>query len=173
MATKNDLINIIETLDVNNITKIYDFTSKLNNEKIDNGKTNKVTVETKEKIDNVKINNNVIDKTTDKYKVLLKFTNRILENIGKSQITDMTEFKNIDRIDIVKDANKQILLSMENELFKMFDKKKCGYYTKSNNIVLNVFKRMCKDIGLSWHIHKTSLSKNNYVKYHSFYTIIE
>ena len=38
-----------------------------------------------------------IDKTTDKYKLILKLVNRIMKNIGKDEIKDLREFKDIDR----------------------------------------------------------------------------
>ena len=96
-----------------------------------------------------------IDKTTDKYNLLLKFTNAILNNIdGKSQITDLTEFVNISREDVIKDANEKMLDKMEEELFKIFDKYKIGYYRRTENSVLSYLRGMCRDIGLSLIITK-------------------
>ncbi len=60
----------------------------------------------------------------------LKFINEILKNIGKKEINDLTEFIGIDRLDIIKDINKETFERMEDKLFKYFDKVKCGWYQK-------------------------------------------
>ena len=76
-----------------------------------------------------------IEKDSDKYKVLLKLLNNILINIDKQEINDITDFKDIDREDIIKDVNLETLCEMEKELFnEHYNKKKCGYYkTKGNS----------------------------------------
>lgn len=93
-------------------------------------------------------NTNVIDKTSDRYKVLLKFVNNILTNIGKIKINDLNEFIDIDREDIIKDINITTLKAMEKEIFKYYNKNKCGYYRKSNAFVLNCLRGMLKELGL-------------------------
>jgi len=113
----------------------------------------------------------VIDTTTDKYKLLLEFANKILKNINKDQIYDLTEFKNIDRLDIVREENKVILDKMANRLFKHYDKYKCGYYRKSPNIVFNCMRNMCKDIGLNMTKKRRNKIKEGIVKTHYFYSI--
>ena len=50
-----------------------------------------------------------ITKDSEKYKVALKLVNKILVNLGKDEITDLTDFKDIDREDIIKDVNKKAL----------------------------------------------------------------
>ena len=105
--------------------------------------------------------------------MLLKFSNKILENIGKLLITDMTEFKNIDRADIVKDINKQTLTIMEKEICEIFDKTKCRLYAKTNGIVMNCFRAMVKDVGLTLTISKKCISKNTVMKTHYYYTVTE
>jgi hypothetical protein len=101
----------------------------------------------KKKVDNVV---NVVDKTTDKYKVALKFINKLLKNIDKKEITDLTEFVDIDRLDIIKEENKIILEEMKGELFKEFDKHKCRYYyKKGDNYMLNIIRGLCKELKLS------------------------
>lgn len=93
---------------------------------------------------------NIIDKTTEKYKLVLKYANAILSNItGTSQITDLTEFINIEREQIIKDENQKVLDKMEKELFEHFDKFKHGYYRRTVNSVFNYLKGMCKTLGLT------------------------
>ncbi|ARF11542.1 hypothetical protein Klosneuvirus_1_399 [Klosneuvirus KNV1] len=88
-----------------------------------------------------------ISKDDDKYKLALKFVNVILKNIGKEEIDDLIKFKDIDREDIIKDVNKTSLDEMAKELFNHFDKKKCGYYRKTEAIVLNCMRGMMKEVG--------------------------
>ena len=84
------------------------------------------------------------DKNSDKYKVSLKLVNKILVNIGKEEIDELTKFVDIDREDIIKDVNMTTLTEMEGEVFQYFDKMKCGYYRKTGSIVLNRLRGMMK-----------------------------
>lgn len=119
--------------------------------------------------------NKVVDKNSDEYKVALKFTNKILENLGKPGIDDLTKFKDIDRDEIIKDVNKKTLQEMEGEIFKHYDKNKCNYYRKTNALVLNCLRAMVKQLGLSI----TNVKKDitiihdglKYRKTHMMYTI--
>ncbi|QKF94781.1 hypothetical protein QKU48_gp1323 [Fadolivirus algeromassiliense] len=102
--------------------------------------------------------NNVVDNVvpkaapdSNKYKIALKLVNLILVNIGKEEVDDLTKFKDIDREDIIKDVNKKSLQDMESELFPLFNKKKVGYYRKTDGLVLNCLRGMMKDIGFEMH----------------------
>ena len=96
----------------------------------------------------MEINNTIkVDKNDDKYKVALKFINKILVNIGKEEVDELTKFVNISREDIIKDDNKKSLDDMEKEIFALYNKKKCGYYRKTDNIVLNCLRGLMKEIG--------------------------
>lgn len=88
-----------------------------------------------------------IDKNSDKYKVLLKFINKILVNAKSNEIDDLTKFINIDREEIIKEANINALKSMEKELFEHYNKSKCGFYKKTPAIVLNCLRGMVKELG--------------------------
>lgn len=113
-----------------------------------------------------------LDKNTaKKYKIGLKIVNKILENIGKSQIQDLTEFKHIERVDLLKQENKDVLLEMDDEIFSLFDKIKCAYYRKTDNYVLNFLRGMCKELDLKLTSHKKDLYKNNYRYTHTYYSI--
>ena len=102
----NDLhINKLDDLTTENIKLLYD-TVKSNKKKI-NLKKNKVP-------------NGQIDKNSDKYKIALKFINKILENLKMNKIDDLTQFKNIDREYIISDINKKTLTDMEKEIYKYF-----------------------------------------------------
>lgn len=96
----------------------------------------------------------IVDKTTEKYKIFLKF----ISEITNKTLKDVTEFIEIDREDIIKDDNKEKLNKREKELFKHFNKVKCGYYRKTDNIVLNCLRGMCKELGLNL----VMIKKNKY-----------
>lgn len=87
------------------------------------------------------------DKNSEKYKIALKFINVTLVNIGKDEVDDLTKFIGIDRDDIIKEVNKNSLDEMDKEIFALFNKKKCGYYRKTNTLVLNCLRGMMKEIG--------------------------
>ena len=112
---------------------------------------------------------------TDKYKMTMKLVNKILENLNKDQIDDLTKFKDIDRLDILKDENKKSFMDMESEIFKLFDKRRCGYYQKSDIKILNCLRAMLKDMGYGFeHTKKEIYEKingENYRKSHMFYSI--
>lgn len=108
----------------------------------------------------------VVDKNSEKYKILLKFVNNILININENEIDDLTKFINIDRDDIIKEVNINTLKSMEKELFKHYNKDKCGYYRKSKAFVLNCLRGMLKELNLSFTY--TQKEKNEYINDRSF-----
>lgn len=115
----------------------------------------------------------VVDKTSKKYIVLLKFVNKLLANMGKSEIDDLVKFKDINKNDIITDANKAVLVDMEKELFGkgMFDKNACGFYRKTDSWVLNVFRNMCKDVGVSLIWYEKKIQYNQKVKSNIIYFI--
>lgn len=117
-----------------------------------------------------------VDPDSDKYKVVLKFVNRILVNLEKDEIDELTKFVNIDREDIIKEENKKVLIEMEKDLFKHFNKDKCGFYRKTaNGWVLNVLRGMVKEMG--YELRAIQKEKNEYIngrsykRTHQFYSI--
>ena len=121
------------------------------------------------------IKNALNNKNTDKYKVALKFVNNILVNLEKDVIDDLTKFKDIDREDIIKDVNKKSLMDMEKELFAHFDKKKCGYYRKTDAIVLNCLRGIIKEAGFKLSFEQKDrhevIGDKSYKRSHSLYYI--
>ena len=116
-----------------------------------------------------------IDKTTDKYKVTLKFVNKILVNLGKEEIDDLTKFQDIDRVDLLKEVNKESLKEMEMEIFKYYNKEDCDYYRKTGAIVLNCLRRMVKALGLQLISKRKDINQTingeNFRRTHTFYYI--
>ena len=91
----------------------------------------------------------IVDKNDPKYIIALQFLNHILTNNNKPQIQDILDFKDFTRQEILKQENLDKLNEMEPELYKHFDKVKCGYYRKSDNYVINFFRGMIKQLGYS------------------------
>lgn len=133
--------------------------------------------ETKPKTDTEK-KNKPCSKQSKKYKLLLEFVNKLLTNIDKDPVADLKDFKNIDRIDIIKEENKTILTEMTSELFGKgpFSKKACNYGRKTESWVLNVFRGMVKQAGFQFVARKKEMTEPiNGVRYkrtHMLYTIV-
>ena len=72
-----------------------------------------------------------------KYNLVLELVNKILVNIGKPEITDLTDFTKVDKSLLSEQSNIDILNDMEDEIYKYFEKSKCGYYRKTNSYLIN------------------------------------
>jgi hypothetical protein len=81
----------------------------------------------------------------EKCELLLKYVNGILKNAGKDEITKLTDFISIDRVDIIKDVNIQFVNNMTDELFEVFDKKKCKFYPKVKGLPLTLLRNLLKN----------------------------
>lgn len=82
-----------------------------------------------------------------KTRLILKYLNGLLKNIGKNKIQKLTEFTGIERNDILTEKNNMHLDSMEKELFPTFDRKACKYLPRtSKSRPLNVLKHMLNDV---------------------------
>lgn len=139
--------------------ELFDFLNSADQETINKIKKYANTLKNK-KIEEVVIPKNNINKNTDKYKITLKFINKILVNIGKEEIDDLTKFVNIDRADVIKEINIKTFEEMEVELLKYFDKYKFGWYRRSTTkqYILTFIREMCDDLGLLVHINKERIS---------------
>lgn len=93
-----------------------------------------------------------IDKNSDEYKAILKYTNVILTNANKENIDDLLQFQLFPRIELLKQHNRDALLNgLAAEIFASgkFDKYKCSYYKKHvKNWHFCVFKSVIKQLGL-------------------------
>ena len=91
-----------------------------------------------------------LDKTTEQYKVALKYVNTILRHCERQEISDLTEFTKVKRADILK---KEIIDELTNgladELFVHYNKAKLGFYRKyAPTYPLCVLKGILKTLGL-------------------------
>jgi hypothetical protein len=112
-----------------------------------------------------------------KYNVVLKYVNKILQNLNKPVINNLVDFKDIDRLDIINENNTKTFNEMVPELFAkgLFDKMKSGYYRKSDAIALNCLRGILKDINYEFVYKEREISHEingtKYRKTHSFYSI--
>lgn len=93
-----------------------------------------------------------IDKTTEQYKVALKYVNIILKNCNKPEITALENFTKIPRKDILKQENIDALNNgLADEIFKYYDKTKLGFYRKyAPTYPICVLKGMIKSLNLKF-----------------------
>jgi hypothetical protein len=110
--------------------------------------------------------------------VLLKLMNGILNALGNPEITKLTDFKDIDRDDIIKPECVSVYNQMEDELFTCFDKHVCSWYKrkKIKNYIMTFIRYTCIDIGLKYIYKKreTTIIVNNkrYKGIHYMYSIV-
>jgi len=84
-----------------------------------------------------------------KYNLVLELVNKFLINMNKPVITDLTDFKDIVRQDVITEANYKVVEEMENNIFKYFDKAKSGYYQKKragDNYTVNFLRGLLRQI---------------------------
>lgn len=85
------------------------------------------------------------------------------KTLEKEPIAKLTDFVDIDRLDIVTEQNIEHLETMSEGLFKLFDKKECRYYPKkSKSWVLNVLRGIVKSIGYNLDYKETRVYKGKY-----------
>lgn len=79
--------------------------------------------------------------------LVLKYINGMLKNAKKPEIKKLEDFVDVNRGDLISDANIQLLKNMENELFKIFNKKECNFYYPEIKQVtpLNLLRNLVKN----------------------------
>lgn len=117
------------------------------------------------------------NKDINAHKILLELINKILYNIGKNNIDNITNFINIDRDDIIKSINKESLFTMSHELFQYFDKSKCKWERRNTtkNYTLTFLRSACNLLNYKLSYEKkditTTINNIKYRKTHYFYSI--
>jgi hypothetical protein len=113
-----------------------------------------------------------VNKKSEKYKILLKLVNQILVNIGENPIKQLTEFKDVDRLKLIRDVNNNTLDDHATVFCEHFDKWKIGYMRKTDNLVLNVIRGLCKEINLKFTAKRKGIGiGNNQTKMVFLYSI--
>jgi len=117
----------------------------------------------------------VIHKNTDtfQYRLLVKLLNGILVNMKMKKIKFANEFKNINRLNIIDPGVKPIFDAMRDDIFKNFNKLKCGfYYLESPSAVLNCIRGMCKTLNIILEWKKYEKRANSVTHTDIIYSII-
>lgn len=90
-----------------------------------------------------------LNKDTEKYKVVLRYINKMLKEMDKEEVDDICMFKNIDRRELVKiDGNKVVDDSL-NDILSVFTKNEIDYARRKrrNNYHISVLKYIISLIG--------------------------
>jgi len=121
------------------------------------------TVYTKEsKFEKVDFDNNM-------YKTTLSFLNGLLKALNKNEITDITQFKNIEREHLLNPVCNQVLDNHIDDIIKCFGKSKIRYDMRHNHkcYVLSVIKYMVTYCGYKFASNRLSTlvkdNTNNYI----------
>jgi len=121
----------------------------------------------------VEIDDTGVDMTTPKYKLVLRFLNLILVNIGKRPISKVTEFKGVDRLDIIRQENMDSFEEIEDEVLELYDKKDIKFYDKNkvDTYVLSFLRSSCCDLGLDFGFYRKNIYTKGSRSKHAFYSI--
>lgn len=109
-----------------------------------------------------------------KLEIALEFINKVLEAIDKEPIDDLEDFKDIPREDILQ-VN-QLGIDNEKDLYKYFDRAKCGYYRRrTNTYLISILRGICKSLDYNFSSKNKEIYKKidgkNYRISKQFYTI--
>ena len=100
-------------------------------------------------------------KEDPKYKLFLEFLNSIMVKIGKDQINDITQFKEIKREDLLKPECLQVLNQYLERLTKQFDKHNFAYQFKdeTESYIIILIKRITHQLGYNFESKKKETIK--------------
>lgn len=119
-----------------------------------------------------------IDKTDPKYIMGFKVIKAIVKNINGLEINELNEFKDIDRVLIIMDSNKQIIEGMSSEFFKVFTKTSFKWYTRKTTkaYAMTFIWYLCNELGYHLIRKQRDITENvngaYYRKTHSFFSIV-
>ena len=99
---------------------------------------------------------------SDKYKVTMVFLNDLLEAMNKNKIEVITEFKNVDRKELLTDACNTVMNKHITDIIKHFGKTKICYYRRAeiDHYILTLIKYLTSLCGYQF----VSANSVNYTK---------
>jgi hypothetical protein len=113
-----------------------------------------------------------VEEKTVAIDIVLDILNDLLQVMGKDKITNLEDFKNIRREELVKKECEKLIQNNESYIFTHFEKSKLGYYTRNSvkSYILTILKNMIKEIDnykfVSMnHKNKKKSDKTNYTTY--------
>lgn len=113
-----------------------------------------------------------IDETADACKYILNYINILFKNCGKQPINSFSEFKNIERNDLICTANEQYVLDNRKQIYKDFGKTPACMYSKSHKgRCIGLLKFLLHRVGLGLIKTQKCIEVDTYRKTHIFYSI--
>jgi len=168
--SKSNNSNIITDINVNNIVSNNDISSNNNNISSNNNDISSNNNDISSNNNDISSNNNDISSNNNdissaniknmdqntmvnlliatRKTVFLKLLNKVLENIGKSQISDILDFKNIEQELLIKESNTKIIENMMGEIDITFSKSHAGSKKTAKKYPLNFIKSLAKQINM-------------------------
>ena len=109
-----------------------------------------------------------LDKSDKKYQLTLKFLNSLLKAVGKEEIDDITNFKEVKKDELLTDGCQKVLDKHINEICKIFGKSQI-YYRDRNSVehyIISLIKYMVSIIGYQFEFkiksENSTLENNTY-----------
>jgi hypothetical protein len=105
-------------------------------------------------------------------KLVLKFFNRVLDELDIDEIEDLKDFKNIDRTKLITSEIREIIEDMHSEL-KVILEAKMAYYKRNKVSEFNLvyMRALCKSIDMRFASKSKNKLKNNVMKTYALYSI--
>jgi hypothetical protein len=101
-----------------------------------------------------------VDKTTDKYIIILQFINEILKTYNMVEVDDLYDVS-LPRYILTSENTKKVYEQFEDNIFTHFNKGACYWYARNRieHYGLTCLKCMIEDIGL--HFYSAKMKDNN------------
>ena len=108
----------------------------------------------------------------EKDQLILEFVNELMANMGKPEIKELTDFKNVTKAELSTEQNNELAKEYANKFIKYFKKKDIRYYdiSRSKNYVGILLKRIIQPDYKLNHSHKLVM-KDMIATYDSHYFI--
>jgi hypothetical protein len=83
----------------------------------------------------------------EKKDLAIRFYNALLEKMGKGPIQELEEVQNIDREELIKEQNLEIIRIFENEIYDKLGRIRGRYYNRSMNDshLLRLMRALCRE----------------------------
>ena len=116
----------------------------------------------------------LVEEKDEKYQAMIKFMNRMMRGMGRPEIKKLEEFKDIDRMDILKIQDEMLESEEIYRIYKIFKRRTLGWYQRkqTDTYILTIMRKTCEQMGYKFKYRQQSKAKNCIEKIHSFYYIL-
>lgn len=96
--------------------------------------------------------NYINDKLNERYNILIKLLNKLLESMGEKQIVEATEFKDIARKKLLNKKNIEVYEEMADEIHKYYSKDQLRHGQRAyiKHYIIVVIRKMCEFVFLNF-----------------------